>query len=105
MIETAIEFPHLGIYLDNVPKNFTIFGFTIALYGVVIAVGMGAGLFLALIPGDLSKRCLRTASCQQQRRAFDSAVGNSAMDGKLFRPHACQCYVEIMKKNLRLMWI
>ena len=48
MSETAIAFPHLGIYLENVPKSFTIFGFTIALYGVVIAVGMGAGLFMAL---------------------------------------------------------
>ncbi len=48
MSETAIAFPHLGIYLDNVPKNFTVFGFTIALYGVVIAIGMGAGLWMAL---------------------------------------------------------
>ena len=48
MSETAIAFPHLGIYLDSVPKSFTVFGFTIALYGVVIAIGMGAGLFLAL---------------------------------------------------------
>ena len=35
-----IAFPHLGIYLENVPKSFTIFGFTIALYGVVIGIGM-----------------------------------------------------------------
>lgn len=48
MSESAIAFPHLGIYLDNVPKNFTVFGFTIALYGVVIAIGMAAGLWLAL---------------------------------------------------------
>lgn len=48
MSDTAIAFPYLGIYLDSVPKSFTIFGFTIALYGVVIAVGMGAGLYLAL---------------------------------------------------------
>lgn len=48
MSETAIAFPHLGIYLDNVPKSFSVFGFTIALYGVVIAIGMGAGLYLAL---------------------------------------------------------
>ena len=41
MSETAIAFPHLGIYLDNVPKSFSVFGFTIALYGVVIAIGMG----------------------------------------------------------------
>ena len=48
MSESAIAFPHLGIYLEHVPKNFTIFGFTIALYGVVIAVGMAAGLWMAL---------------------------------------------------------
>lgn len=48
MSETAIEFPHLGIYLDHVPKSFTVFGFTIAYYGAVIAVGMAAGLWLAL---------------------------------------------------------
>ena len=48
MSETAVAFPHLGIYLEYVPKSFTVFGFTIALYGVVIAFGMGAGLALAL---------------------------------------------------------
>ncbi|SDA75808.1 phosphatidylglycerol:prolipoprotein diacylglycerol transferase [Butyrivibrio sp. INlla18] len=40
-----IAFPNLNIYLENVPKSFTIFGFTIALYGVII----GFGFFLALI--------------------------------------------------------
>lgn len=48
MSETAIAFPHLGIYLENVPKNITVFGFAIAFYGMVIAFGMGAGLCLAL---------------------------------------------------------
>ncbi len=48
MNDTAIAFPHLGIYLENVPKNFTVFGVTIAFYGVVIAIGMAAGLSLAL---------------------------------------------------------
>ena len=28
-----IAFPHLGIYLENVPKNFSVFGFSIAFYG------------------------------------------------------------------------
>ena len=42
-----IAFPHLGIYLENVPKNFTVFGFTIALYGVIIALGIVAGINLA----------------------------------------------------------
>lgn len=35
-----IAFPFLGIYLENVPKSFTIFGFTIALYGVIIGIGV-----------------------------------------------------------------
>ena len=40
-----IAFPHIGVYLSNVPKNFTVFGFTIALYGVII----GLGFLLALV--------------------------------------------------------
>ncbi len=43
-----IAFPHLGIYLENVPKNFTVFGFTIAFYGVIIGFGVLAGLLLAV---------------------------------------------------------
>ena len=42
-----IAFPNLGIYLRNVPKSFTIFGFQIALYGVIIAIGVLAGVLLA----------------------------------------------------------
>lgn len=45
MGDMDIAFPNLGIYLENVPKNFTVFGFTIALYGVII----GTGFFLALL--------------------------------------------------------
>ena len=40
-----IAFPHLNIYLKNVPKNFSIFGFSIAWYGVII----GLGFLLALL--------------------------------------------------------
>lgn len=43
-----IAFPHLGIYLRNVPKSFSVFGFPIALYGVIIAVGVLAGVLLAV---------------------------------------------------------
>jgi len=42
-----IAFPHLGIYLENVPKTFSIFGFTIALYGVMIGLALICGLLLA----------------------------------------------------------
>ena len=47
MNATDIAFPNLGLYLENVPKSFSIFGFQIALYGVVIAVGVMAGVVLA----------------------------------------------------------
>lgn len=42
-----IAFPKLGIYLSNVPKNFTVFGYTIALYGVIIAIGIFLGFCMA----------------------------------------------------------
>lgn len=49
-----IAFPNLGIYLENVPKNFTVFGFTIAFYGVIIGIGMMAGLMMALREAKVS---------------------------------------------------
>ena len=42
-----IAFPHLGIYLENVPKSFSIFGFSIAFYGVIIGIGVLAGILMA----------------------------------------------------------
>lgn len=42
-----IAFPHLGLYLHNVPKGFTIFGFFIALYGVFIGIGVISGICMA----------------------------------------------------------
>lgn len=46
-MDWSIRFPHLGIYLEHVGKNFTAFGISIAYYGVIIAVGMLAGILLA----------------------------------------------------------
>lgn len=43
-----IAFPNLGIYLENVPKSFRIFGFNIAFYGVIIGIGIVAGLLTAV---------------------------------------------------------
>lgn len=37
---TDIAFPNLGIYLHNVPKSFTVFGFRIAMYGLIIGIGV-----------------------------------------------------------------
>lgn len=42
-----IAFPNLGIYLKNVPKSFSIFGFEIAFYGLLIGVGVLAGIMMA----------------------------------------------------------
>ncbi len=41
-----IAFPNLGIYLENVPKTFELFGLTIAFYGLIIAIGMLLGFTL-----------------------------------------------------------
>lgn len=42
-----IAFPHLGIYLENVPRSFSVFGFEIAFYGLIIGIGVMAGIVLA----------------------------------------------------------
>lgn len=42
-----IVFPHLGISIANLPKGITIGNFTIAYYGIIIALGMLGGLLLA----------------------------------------------------------
>lgn len=47
MNDMDIAFPNLGIYLENVPKSFSVFGFEIAFYGVIIAIGFILGILLA----------------------------------------------------------
>ena len=47
MGEMDIAFPNLGIYLTNVPKTIMIGNFGIALYGIVIGLGMILGLTLS----------------------------------------------------------
>ena len=48
MTHSQIYFPNLHIYLESVGKNITIGGFTIAYYGMVIALGMLLGGSLVL---------------------------------------------------------
>ena len=38
-----IAFPNLGIYLKDVPRSFSVFGFEIAFYGLIIGIGVLAG--------------------------------------------------------------
>ncbi len=47
MEEMDIAFPHLGIYLHNVPKSIMIGNFSIALYGIMVASGMLLGILLS----------------------------------------------------------
>lgn len=47
MESTAIAFPHLGIYLKYVPKSFSVFGFSIAIYGIMLATGILLGFMYA----------------------------------------------------------
>ncbi len=49
MGEMDIAFPNLGIYLQNVPKTIMVGNFGIALYGIVIAIGMLLGLKLSTV--------------------------------------------------------
>lgn len=48
MSENTILFPNLHITLLNVGKNINIGGFTIAYYGIIIAIGMILAMFLIL---------------------------------------------------------
>ena len=42
-----VNFPHLGIELHNLPMGVEIFGFKIAFYGAIIALGMLLGYLVA----------------------------------------------------------
>ncbi len=42
-----IRFPNLGITIDSLGKSISIGGFSIAYYGIVIALGMIAGFYMA----------------------------------------------------------
>lgn len=46
-MDMEINFPNLGIYLDHVGKNISIFGFSIAYYGIVIVTSMMIAIWIA----------------------------------------------------------
>ena len=47
MEQMDIAFPHLGIYLKNVPQYIMIGSFPVAMYGIMIALAIEAGNFMA----------------------------------------------------------
>ena len=44
----TIDFPNLGIHLKNVGKTISVFHFDVAYYGVIIGLGILAGLLIAM---------------------------------------------------------
>lgn len=44
----SIGFPHLGIYINSLNKTISIFGFSIAYYGIIIGIGILAGIWIAV---------------------------------------------------------
>ena len=59
-MHTSIEFPNIGIHLENVGKTLTVFGFDIAYYGIVIGIGMLAGIGMAMMEAKRTGRTRRT---------------------------------------------
>ncbi len=56
MENADIYFPNLGIYIKELPKNISIGGFSIAFYGMIIALGMIAGISLACFIAKKTKQ-------------------------------------------------
>ena len=52
-VDTALEgmicFPHLGIVLPHVGRSFSVFGFEITYYGVILAIAMVAGINMSMM--------------------------------------------------------
>ncbi|MEF9839413.1 MAG: prolipoprotein diacylglyceryl transferase [Lachnospiraceae bacterium] len=44
----SIIFPNIGIHLEHIGSNFTVFGFEIAYYGIVIGIGILCGIMIAV---------------------------------------------------------
>lgn len=47
MNSCEVSFPNLGITIKNLPSTFSVFGFNVAFYGLIIAVGMLAGYMVS----------------------------------------------------------
>ena len=45
----SIRFPNISAYFEGMNKSFTVFGFEITVYGILVAVGMLFGLAVIMI--------------------------------------------------------
>ena len=51
-----IRFPNLWIVLQHVGRSFSVFGFEIAFYGIAVALGMAAGVLMAMHVAKMTGR-------------------------------------------------
>lgn len=47
LLDVSIRFVNIGLELENLGKSINIFGFKIAFYGIIIAIGIMAGMWIA----------------------------------------------------------
>ena len=52
----SINFPNLGIHLEHVGQKISIFGFDIAYYGMIIGIGILAGVLMAVKEAKRTKQ-------------------------------------------------
>ena len=45
----SIRFPNISAYFEGMNKSFTVFGFEITVYGILVAVGMLLGLVVIML--------------------------------------------------------
>lgn len=63
-----LSFIHLGISVQNMTKSFSIFGVSFAYYGLIIGIGMIAGLLVAsrmLKGGGRIRRYIWISCCME----------------------------------------
>ena len=54
LCDLSISFPNIGIDIYNLPDKFSIFGFEIAFYGVIIGLAMIAGMAISFREAKLT---------------------------------------------------
>lgn len=52
----SISFPNIGIYLEDVGRSITVFDFEIAYYGIIIGIGIMAGILMAAYEAKRTKQ-------------------------------------------------
>lgn len=55
-MDMTIEFPNIGIHLGHVGKSVTVFGYDIAYYGIIIGLGILAGILIAAAEAKHTKQ-------------------------------------------------